>query len=74
MDAASHECGKKTSKMLGATVDILPVDKYDNDPSIKHIDDVEYGPADVKVHDAVFGDVTEDGPKYRNVSSHLCLR
>lgn len=71
MDASSIDYDKKTSKMPGASVDVIPVDKYDNDSSVKHIDDVEYGPADVKIHDAVFGDVTEDGPNYRNVS--LCL-
>lgn len=68
MDAATPNYDNKKKDMPGGSVDIVPVDRYDNDPSIKQLDDVEYGPADVKVHDAVFGDVTEEGPNYRNVS------
>lgn len=74
MDAApsaSYGYDKKTIKMPGTTVNVISVDKHDRDPSVKHIDDVEYGPADVRVHDAVFGDVTEHGPNYRNVRLRL---
>jgi hypothetical protein len=32
---------------------------------------IEAGRAGIIEHDAVFGDITEDGPNYRNVRHHL---